>query len=474
MKRRILAYLRRALRRNQNVRVWALSAPVVVLLICLPLLRPLRHPDPRGISNQELSRLATIQSLGETGAFAIDASSFRPVSDTVVIGGKLYSDQPPTFAYLLSFPYRLMHAMGITLEDNPSLASYLLTLLGVTLPVAAGAGMIYKMGRLFELPRSVRAGMALLVVLSSGLVSYAVVLNAHAPAAALLLCACACFVHVLSIDDALRNGAWLIAAGLCAATAAVIDPPAGLFTMLLLPVIATMRMKLSMRIGGMILYLIGCAPALLLHAELNTRITGDVLPAYFNAAQAIPDVRAPAIEPGADEWREPPTWADHAWSGAARLFTALFGGHGVFSPFPLLIIALIGIAMLMHRHWPTSTKALASVTLLGACAVIVHFAMRRTDWSQAMFAARWFIVFLPLLMFWTGVWIRRSHHPATWVIAGVLAGYSVIISLIGATGPFPRDGYSGFSAGSALMRLVRPYPIEPPPLDALAGIRRMP
>jgi hypothetical protein len=81
------------------------------------------------------------------------------------------------------------------------------------------------MGRLFELPRRRRSLLAAAVAFGSGLVSYGVVLNAHAPAAALVLGAAACIVHVaISRRPGVTSG-WLAIAGLCAALAATIDPP---------------------------------------------------------------------------------------------------------------------------------------------------------------------------------------------------------------------------------------------------------
>jgi NhaP-type Na+/H+ or K+/H+ antiporter len=97
--------------------------------------------------------------------------------------------------------------------------------------------------------------------------------------------------------------------------------------------------------------------------------------------------------------------------------------------------------MVMHRHWPPATKVLASATLAGAVVIILLYALRSIDWTQAMFATRWFIVFLPMTVFWGGVWLRRRHRTVSWVLAGVLLGVSVVVSLLGATGPLPRDGF---------------------------------
>src|SRR4051794_29189107 len=116
-------------RSRQMVRPWALCAPIVVLLIALPLLRPLRSPSD--ISEGELARLATIQALVENDGPAIDATPFfsalrahrevdglgpdprllapralgTDIPGTIHVGKKYYSDQPPVMAYLLSWTY---------------------------------------------------------------------------------------------------------------------------------------------------------------------------------------------------------------------------------------------------------------------------------------------------------------------------------------------------------------------------------
>src|SRR5712691_10009035 len=124
--------LRRYLTRPR-VRMWALSGPILVLVFCLPLLRPLRHPGEWEISGDEIARLATVQSLVERGTLALDESAFAPPART----GKLYADQPPMLAILLAGPYWLMHRIGLSFSTNPCLVMYLLTLIGVTIPVAA-------------------------------------------------------------------------------------------------------------------------------------------------------------------------------------------------------------------------------------------------------------------------------------------------------------------------------------------------
>ncbi|MEO6435883.1 MAG: hypothetical protein ABIP55_08990, partial [Tepidisphaeraceae bacterium] len=209
-----------------RVRPWALCAPILVLLVCLPLLRPLRHPDPRTTSDDENARLATIVSLADRRSLDIAGSDLAPLAGTITRGRRTFSTQPPALSVLLAGPYWVMKRSGLTFDENPALVAYLLTLIGVTIPVAVAAGLIYRMGRLFELRRPRRALLATAVVFASGLVSYAVVLNAHAPAAALVIASAACLAHVASAKQPNVTSGWLAVAGMCVALGAAIDPAA--------------------------------------------------------------------------------------------------------------------------------------------------------------------------------------------------------------------------------------------------------
>src|SRR5688500_6232753 len=79
----ILDYFRR-LRSRQVVRPWALCAPVVVLLIALPLLRPLRSPTAP--SDHELTYLASIQALAEAdGPVVNDTDAFAALRRSAML-----------------------------------------------------------------------------------------------------------------------------------------------------------------------------------------------------------------------------------------------------------------------------------------------------------------------------------------------------------------------------------------------------
>ena len=442
-----------------HVRPWALSAPILVLLVCLPLLRPLRHPNWLLTSDDELARLATIVALAEQGSFDISDATFPPSAGTVSRDGSVYSEQPPTLAALLAGPYRVMRKLGMpAFDDNPSLVAYLLTMLGVTIPIAVVAGMVYRMGRLFELRRPRRTLLAIAVVFGSGLVSYGVVLNAHAPAAALLLVAVACIISVASSRRPRATSGWLAIAGLTVALAAAIDPAASVFVLLFACAIPAMRWRWPMKIAGVLLFALGAAPPMLLHASLSRATLGDPVPVVFQR-QGAAHLLSPVPTTAPDDFDDPAraaTWWNRIGTDLARLTGAFFGDHGLFSHFPVMLMGIFGMAAIMHRHWPSTTKVLTTATLIGGLAIIIFFSLYTLAGSGEMFGPQFFIVFLPLLLFWSGAWLRRPHGPVKWSLAAALLLFSIAVTLLGATNPTPREGYDRYTVAQALSHLLHP------------------
>src|SRR5207245_9361290 len=119
-------------------------------------MRPLRQSTD--ISENEKSRLATIEAIVEKRTLAVDGPLYfqpkEPITSSANGGERHYSAQPPVMAALLAGPYWLLHKLGLSFESNAALSTYLLKLMGVTLPVAGAAGLVYRMCRLFALYRS--------------------------------------------------------------------------------------------------------------------------------------------------------------------------------------------------------------------------------------------------------------------------------------------------------------------------------
>jgi MFS family permease len=459
------------------VRPWGLAAPVLVLVVCLPMLRPLRYPyatDARQNEN-EIARLATVQSIVEHNTIAVDAATYQNIASRVAqtpgpmpaLPTQNYNRQSPVLAALLAGPYWVMRRFGLSIDNNLVMVSYLLTLLGVTLPVAMAGGMIYRMGRLFELRRPWRMTLAIACIFGSGLVSYATVLNSNAPAAALVIAACASLFHAAITRHQARASGWLMLAGFTAGFAGVIDLGALVFLVLLVLVILGFAWPRRERLAGIGWYAAGAVPPLVMHVVLTVPLTGSIWPGflYGQSPQPIAIVTgAPVTPPAADD----EDLQSDSTPGAltifvVRLVDGLLGPHGLLTHFPIVIVSVGGIGAVIHWHWPRATKALAAVCLLGAMLIVLGYAVFDCDWNQPMFATRWFIVFMPMLVYWAGPFLRRPHTPGVWTGAGVLLGFSILVSLLGASAPFTPAKPGQYTAYAALRELFRTPPAQSSP-----------
>jgi len=74
---------------------------------------------------------------------------------------------------------------------------------------------------------------------------------------------------------------------------------------------------------------------------------------------------------------------------------------------------------------------------------------------------RWFIVFMPLLVYWCGAWLRKPHPAIMWVAAAVLLAFSILTTLLGATAPFIETKPGEYTAYIAAKQLWHPPPAAP-------------
>src|SRR5215208_2617665 len=97
-----MSRLRESFRRwlqGPKIRPWGLLGPILVLLVRLPMLRPLRHPGE--MSPDEAARLATVQTLVEHRQLSVKGLEV-PDAEVVIRANQPYSDQPPVFAIMLA------------------------------------------------------------------------------------------------------------------------------------------------------------------------------------------------------------------------------------------------------------------------------------------------------------------------------------------------------------------------------------
>lgn len=422
------------------VRPWGMLVPLLILLICLPMLVPLRRPAEEG--PEEALRLASIEAIVRDGALALPEGHPFPPEQVRVVDGRAYAAQPPALAVLLSWPAELLQRLGVSFEDDRALIRYALTLIGSTLPAVVVAGLVYRMGRLFELRRPWRVALAASAVAGGGLLSYAVVLNGAAPASCLALLAAAMLVRVSMSTRPARHVPLLMLSGLAAALAGAIEPRALVLAAPLWLLTLLLPLGWPLRLGALLLMTLGAVPALLLHMAWAVEAPVGLL-------------EAPALLPR-DELSTAGPVARAAGQAMERLVATHVGARGLFSHFPLCALGALGALMVLRRHWPRTTKLLAAITMIAAGLLTLAPDMSGRADEAGAFARPAHVLFTPLLLLWCGAWLKRPHSRGGWLTAALLLLVSVGISVAGMFNPAPRDGYRGFTAAEALQRLLEP------------------
>jgi len=93
--------------------------------------------------------------------------------------------------------------------------------------------------------------------------------------------------------------------------------------------------------------------------------------------------------------------------------------------------------------------------MVGAAVIILARCVVANIGAGEMFGPEAFVIFLPLVLFWAGAWLRRSHRAVSWAMVGCLLAFSVGVGLLGATDPCPREGYERYTVAQALTNLVQ-------------------
>ena len=433
------------------VRPWAIAGPVLVLLLAAPLIRPLFSPT--GTTDPESMTLEAVRSVLRHHSLVLDPTRVRNAEAVYHNGTAFFATDAPVFSITLSGVGWVIERAGVSVEKNPVLFEYLLILFAITLPTALASGLIYRMARSFELPRWWRMLIAMASVLATGWFSYCVILMPHALAAALVTIAATSVWYVASAKKPMLAVGWLAGGGFCAALAAAIEPNAAWMLVLLPMVVLVLKQPARVRLIGLLLVIAGAAAPIVLHISVTTAITGDLLPPSLHASHLAPQM--PVVAPYIGDDIEPidaSLWVAIG-RGLNRLIVFTVGTHGIFSHFPVLVIAMTGLLMVLHRHWTGVLKWIAGGVLVAIVLQLIVRMTIRVDLTHLSFAAPSMVAMLPLLMLFSGAWLRRPHGGLVWTIAGIGLGVSVLITLIGATGPAPQDGFTGYTAAEAVERL---------------------
>lgn len=444
------------IRRGQKpvIRPWALVTPVVVLLLACPLIRPLL--DPQGMTSREALTLESVRAILRHGTLALDPNRIPDRSMVFHNGEHFFAPDSPGFSILLAGISWGIEQVGIDLDDNPVLHEYLLILLGITFPTAMAGGLIYRMARSFELSRLWRAVLSLSSVLGTGWLSYCTILMPPALATALVVVSAASLWQVSESSKPSLTVGWLSAGGFCAALAGIIDPNA-LWMLLLLPCISLLLpFAIKTRLTGLLYIVLGASAPLVLHITVVSEITGRSFAWSIQQppTDSIHSIFDKSIISDGSDGTEPVDasfWLTIG-RGINRFILLTVGAHGFLSHFPVLLLAGVGIGMVLHRHWGIALKGLAGGVMLGLIGQLVFRMLSPVETD--CFAAPMLLSLFPVAMLFIGAWLRKPHSPLIWTMSGVALGVSVLITVAGATGPAPQEGFTGYTAVEAFEKLL--------------------
>jgi hypothetical protein len=372
------------------------------------------------------SRYMTIEAIVERGTLAIERTPMihiaRPV-DMVRFGNHYYSDKPPVLAVLAVPIYAALAFFGARFtgsEIQYALDNLVITWL--TVGVASAFTLVCMRRLLQTLP--IAPSMADLLTLGLGfgtqILTYAVTFNNHSVAAGLILGA---ITVTLLESPGNRAGRSRWIAGFLAGLASTIDLPAGGMTLLTLGGIQAVRVR-SIPWA----FSIGALGPLLLHAWLQSLVTGTPLPAeMYPEAWDYPD----------SFWMKPENlWHEHGprWRFGVEL---LVGPRGWLTVTPVLAFGLIGLAMVLARQGdPFRPMATAIVFSLVVLIVYYTWLVRRTDFGGDSFGTRHLLAISPPCYFFAIVALGRIRRKWVCVLFGLAMAIGIVYAWVGKNHPW--------------------------------------
>ena len=374
-----------------------------------------------------LSRLALVESLAVRGTFAIDGSRFSRTVDRVRMGDHDYCDKLPLLPVATAGIYAILHhGLGITFEETPGIAIFILTYLtmgGATLWLAA----------LFHrevLRAKVGSGHALWITsalaLATLIFTYGGTYQNHTVSAAFLF---AGFVWLRAAREGSRNAALIC--GVWVGLAAASEMPtgfafAGVFAVAL-GAVGSGRQERTLRVAS---FLGGFGIPILLTSACLWIAWGDPRPAYL-----IPgayDYPGSAFEGRAagliQSTRIPGDVGVYA-------FHNLLGIRGLLSTTPILLAGLVGlVALLLRAGDPRRWEGW--VIGAGSAIVIAFYSVATDSYGGWAYGLRFFLPLAPLLLYLAVHLPERLWSRGPGIALAALLVVSAALSWIGAYHPW--------------------------------------
>jgi hypothetical protein len=401
-------------------------APRTRLLYLLAILALVTtHCVPRSANDE--SRIATVQSLVESGSLIIDKTPFIATRDKVFINGHFYSDKPPVPSVLGAAVYLPLYHLGFGLHEKASVPYYLVTLLTVKLFWLLGSVAFFCALGFTGLDAERRFLASVSLAFGSLYFSWSTVFNSHELAAAFLGIG---FYFLLKARFSAQVNINLGIAAFFLSLASTADIPTGVFYALFLAyVVRDARLR-----HGTVWYVLPLLVTLLPALALTYSIHHSILPVQI--------IRSYFQYPGSP-------WIKSGGLSGMEINTTKFslkygllvfmGPKGFLIYNPILWIALWGLLRTIRQRGLFFYEAI--VVGAGSVILALYYVLFTTNYGGWSYSIRWFVPVLPLLFFFLYPYFaaydeRRARYFR------VLLGAAVVIALVGALNPWSDASWS--------------------------------
>jgi hypothetical protein len=422
--------------------VWALVTSAWIWLAIRCLLVTGADGKTPFLSANDRSRWCTVVALVDQGRFSIDDIIQRPgwnTIDKVYHRGRdgqphYYSSKPTLFPTLLAVPYAVVKAAtGWSLLQRPILVGRLLIFFINGLFVWLLFGAVIGMARRYCVTRWGLVFTVAVITWGTFLTTFAVTINNHLPAAAMIAVA---LNHLLAIwldgDDALHH---FVIVGLTSALAASFELPALAF--------------FAMALCGLLLFwprktVLGFVPPALVVAAAffgtNFQAHGTMVPAYAHRALGEDWQTTNWYNyPGSYWLRENRKGVDRGEPSVARYaLHVLAGHHGIWSLTPIWFLSVLGVGYWAQRRGGLAIGLLVVATTT-ACLVFYIFLRESGDrnYGGVTCGFRWAFWLIPMFVVaMVPAADRISHHAVGRRIAYALLFISIASAVYGGLHPW--------------------------------------
>ncbi|MEN9577780.1 MAG: hypothetical protein RJA70_789 [Pseudomonadota bacterium] len=397
------------------------------LIICASAIMVMWNLQDTSLKNSNTgSRYATVEALVDFGTFAINDSVYNFTIDKIKIDKNYYSSKPPTLPTLAAGVYWVHQKLtGKTIATDEGDVLWVIGMCTGWLSHVVLLIYFFKLGLLLFKRQLAQLGSLVGVAFGCLSVAFSTTLNNHSIGATLVF---ACFYHTVCARRAAPgNVSHYVFAGLYAGFGPAIDLPSAIMSSgaFVLLGLRDWRKTFMFFVPAV---LPGAATAL----TLSYLSSGSIEPVYLRTSLYKYAGSYWNNRSGIEALREP----KHIYG-----FHALFGHHGLFSMTPLLGFGAWALYRELRKR-----SALFQESLLVAifCLALLTFYIIRTrnygGWSVGM---RWFVPFMPLLMFYFGLWLDRVLFPKLTTLsekAVMSSKWGLVVLSLGVSAFHVQDG----------------------------------